>query len=100
MEHAIGKLSMAISQGTSELHRVLSNTIISVYLLAFLVSLVMYALVSKVVGKTIDSGWFYVCFLVLNIWISFYVGFFAGNLLRTLFMLFVYFGGRLESLVD
>jgi len=41
-------------------------------------------------GSTVNSGWFYGFFFVLNIWISFHIGFFVGNLLGILFMLFAY----------
>jgi len=79
-----------LSNAENRLGGVLLDAIISGYLLVFLAGLVMYALVSKAMGKSIDSVWFYACFLFLNIWISIRVRYYVVICFGILFMLFLY----------
>lgn len=90
LSNTVSQLDGMLSNAENRLGGVLLDAIISGYLLVFLAGLVMYALVSKAMGKSIDSVWFYACFLFLNIWISIRVRYYVVIFFGILFMLFLY----------
>ena len=91
---ATKNISGVTSDTISQLDEVLSNAILSAYLLVFLAGLVVYAITSIAALRSVDSMLFVVCFVFVNTWISFRMKSNAAITLGVLFILFVCISGR------